>query len=90
MSNNKQIELLKTQIQEIETKYKVETDLNCKIELLEQELALRKRYTPLLLKKRPLLLTLGIVFAIFYGISLMICLPPFIIRGKKQYNKRLF
>ena len=84
MSNNKKIELLRSQIQELEIKAKNETDLELKSEYMNQELILRTQYTPLLLKKRPMLLTLGIIFAIFYGISLMICLPPFIIRGKKR------
>lgn len=84
MSNNGKIELLKNKIEQIEIKIKNEQDPAVKASYIEQEIALRKKYTPLLLKKRPLLLSLGIIFAIFYGISLMICLPPFIIRGKKR------
>ena len=84
MSNNRKIEILKSQIEETEIKIKNESDLATKISYIEQEIALRESYTPLLLKKRPVLLTFGILFAIFYGFSLMICLPPFIIRGKKR------
>ena len=84
MSNNKKINILREQIIETEAKVKNETDLTIKAQYIEEEISLREKYTPLLLKKRPLLLTFGIVFAIFWGISLMICLPPFIIRGKKR------
>ena len=84
MTNNRKIEVVKSKIDDLETKLKYETDLSNRLNLLKQLLNLRREYTPLLLKKRPLLLTLGIVFALFYGISLMICLPPFIIRGKKR------
>ena len=84
MTNNKKIEVVKRKIDDLEAKLKYETDLSNRLNLLNELLTLRREYTPLLVKKRPLLLTLGIVFALFYGISLMICLPPFIIRGKKR------
>ena len=84
MSNNKEIELVRSEIQSVEAMIKCETNLANRAELIKKAIELRERYTPLLLKKRPLLLTIGIVFAILYGISLMICLPPYIIRGKKR------
>ena len=84
MTNNKNIAVVKRKIDDLETKLKYETDLSNRLNLLKELLSLRREYTPLLLKKRPLLLTLGIVFALFYGISLIICLPPYIIRGKKR------
>lgn len=84
MTNNKKIAVVKRKIDDLETNLKYETDLSNRLNLLKELLTLRREYTPLLLKKRPLLLTLGIVFALLYGISLMICLPPFIIRGKKR------
>ena len=84
MSNNAKIEALRIQINELEIKNRYETNPLSKIELYHEEIELRQQYTQLLLKKRPLLLTLGISLAIFYGVSLIICLPPYIIRGKKR------
>ena len=84
MSNNKMIEQVKNEIEGLMIKNNHEKDIKRKIELYEEELLLRKRYHYLLKKKRPLLLTFALVFCIFYGISLMICLPPYIIRGKKM------
>lgn len=84
MTNNKKVELLKERIIETETKINNETDLLLKEQYIKEAIVLRKKYTPLLLQKRPALLTFGIVFAIFWGISLIVCLPPFIIRGKKR------
>ena len=84
MSNNKQCEIYRNQINDLEAKIKYSDDDDTKLELYKNLLTLRKTYTSLLMKKRKMLLTLGIVFAIFYGISLTICLPPYIIRGKKR------
>ena len=84
MSNNEQIEILRNKINDLETELKYTEDLREKLRLYNELLVSRRQYTPLLLKKRPFLLTMGIVFAIFYGISLAICLPPYIIRGKKR------
>lgn len=84
MSNNSKIKVLRNQINELEIKRKNENNLETKAKYIQEEIILREHYTPLLLKKRPVLLIFGILFAIFYGISLMICLPPFIIRGKKR------
>lgn len=84
MSNNNMIEVVKNEIESLMIKNNHEKDIKRKIELYEEELLLRKRYHYLLKKKRPLLLTFALVFCIFYGISLMICLPPYIIRGKKM------
>ena len=84
MTNNEKIELLKERIVETETKINNETDLLLKEQYIKEAIVLRKKYTPLLIQKRPALLTCGIVFAIFWGISLIACLPPYIIRGKKR------
>lgn len=84
MSNNKKIEITKDKINELELKAKHEQDVASKIIILEEILDLRKDYTLLLVKKRPLLLTFALLFCIFWGISLMVCLPPFIVRGKKR------
>ncbi len=84
MSNNKKVEKLRAQIMEVEEMLKYEQEPLKRVELLERQIGLRESYTPLLLKKRPFLLTMGIIFAIFYGISLAICLPPYVLRGKKR------
>ena len=84
MTNNKKIEILRAQIMEVEEMLKYEQNPYNRVELLQRQIDLREKYTPLLLKKRPILLTMGILFAIFYGISLAICLPPYILRGKKR------
>ncbi len=84
MSNNTAIEMLKEEINRLEMKAKLEQDVSVKIKQLEEIVVAREKYTKLLVKKRPMLLTLGLVFCIFYGISLMICLPPYIVRGKKR------
>ena len=84
MSNNKEIELVKSKIEKLVVKNQHEEDKVEKITLYEEELLLRKRYHYLLKKKRPMLLTFALVFCIFYGISLAICLPPYVIRGNKM------
>ena len=84
MSNNKEIELVKRKIEKLVVKNQYEEDKVEKIQLYEEELLLRKRYHYLLKKKRPMLLTFALVFCIFYGISLAICLPPYVIRGNKM------
>lgn len=84
MSNNKKIEILKSKI------YDLEADLTClendedKLHKIDEIIDCRNEYQGLLAKKRPALLIFGLVFCIFYGISLFICLPPYIIRGKKM------
>ena len=65
MTNNKKVELLKERIVETETKINNETDLLLKEQYIKEAIVLRKKYTPLLIQKRPALLTFGIVFAIF-------------------------
>ena len=68
----------------MENRLKYEPDPSAKIEQIQALIAAREEYTRLLRKKRPLLLTMALVFCIFYGISLFICLPPYIIRGQKM------
>ena len=84
MTNNTKIELYKNKINELEVKLKYEEDKSNKIKLMEELLLLRRDYTKLLVKKRPMLLAVGLSLCIFWGISLMICIPPFIVRGKKR------
>ena len=84
MTNNAAIKALGEKIYEIEANLKYTENDYDKLVLNERLLELRTQYTPLLLKKRTMLLIFGIAFAIFYGISLCICLPPYIIRGKKR------
>ena len=83
LSNNKQIELLRTKINEIELRRINETNIADKRNLTLEEITLRKEYTVLLKKKRPLLLTLAIALCFIYAISLEIFLPPYFIRGAK-------
>ena len=84
LSNNKQIELLRNEINNWEAKIKLTTNPMKKMYYLEKVIELRNRYTPLLLKKRPLLLTLVILLAYPTGIGLCVFLPFYIVRGKKR------
>lgn len=89
MSNNKRIDILKGQIEDMESQLKLENNPYAKIERIKVLIQAREEYTRLLRKKRPLLLTMALVFCIFYLISLFICLPPYIIRGSKiKINER--
>ena len=84
MSNKKEIEAMVKKIYSLESEIKYETNTYNLLELNEELLESREKYTQLLLKKRKTLLVCGIVFAIFYGISLCCCLPPYSIRGTKR------
>lgn len=84
MTNNEKIEKTKNEINALEIQRDFVTDTVDRLFLCRQELNLRKEYSILLSKKRTLLLVLGISFAIFYLISLAICLPPYIVRGQKR------
>ena len=85
LSNNQQAEVLRNKIDEAEFMCLHETNPRKKIELLREEIELRQQYTPVLLKKRTLLWVLGLLFFLVSGgLSLIICLPPYIVRGKKR------